>query len=142
MQLTVEQLALAAMLLAAVTSATPMAKQESKEEPTKDMFSVKQVRTKLGHGRKYGPAGLRHAYDKYNMGRDLVTKGKGKKGKGGKQKTVKQKSTDSKADSSAAGGVGIVAATPSEPTDLEYVSTVTIGGQEVHVNFDTGSSDL
>jgi len=139
MRLTVDQLALAAMLLAAVTSATPMAKQESKEEPKKDTFSIGQIRSKSSAARRSGPAGLRHAYGKYNM--HLPKDMGGRKG-AGKQKTVKQKSKASKADSSAAGGVGSVVATPSDPVDNEYVSTVMVGGQKVHVGFDTGSSDL
>jgi len=139
MRLTVDQLALAAMLLAAVTSASPMAKQETKEEPEKDTFSIRQIRSKTYAARKSGPAGLRHAYDKYNM--HPPTDRKGKKA-GGKQKTVKQKSKASKAGSSAVGGVGSVAATPSDPVDNEYISPATVGGQEIHVAFDTGSSDL
>ena len=140
MHVTVNQLVLAAMLLVTMASASPMAKQETKEESTKDTFSVRQTRSKTYAARKNGPAGLRYAYDKYNM--HPPTETKGKKIVGGKQKTVKQKSKASQADSSAAGGVGSVTATPSDPLDDEYVSTVTVGGQKVHVDFDTGSSDL
>ncbi|KFX95014.1 hypothetical protein O988_06033 [Pseudogymnoascus sp. VKM F-3808] len=39
-------------------------------------------------------------------------------------------------------GVGSVTATPVEPNDLEYIAPVTIGGQTIDMNFDTGSSDL
>lgn len=139
MRLGVDQLALAAMLLAVVTSATPMAKQESKEEPKKDTFSIRQTRSKSSAARRSGPVGLRYAYNKYNMHPPKDTEGK--KG-AGKQKSVKQKPKASKADSSAAGGVASVVTTPSGPVDDEYVSTVMVGGQEVHVDFDTGSSDL
>ena len=41
----------------------------------------------------------------------------------------------------AAGGQGSVAATP-ENGDLEYLSQVTIGGQTLNLDFDTGSADL
>lgn len=41
-----------------------------------------------------------------------------------------------------ASGVGIVTATPVAPNDLEYIAPVTIGGQLIDMNFDTGSSDL
>lgn len=40
-----------------------------------------------------------------------------------------------------ASGVGLVPATP-EQGDLEYLSPVTIGGQTLNLDFDTGSSDL
>ena len=46
---------------------------------------------------------------------------------------------DSSASSSSS--VGIVPATP-EQGDIEYLSPVVIGGQTVHLDFDTGSSDL
>ncbi|OBT77459.1 hypothetical protein VF21_05234 [Pseudogymnoascus sp. 05NY08] len=39
-------------------------------------------------------------------------------------------------------GVGSVTATPVEPNDLEFIAPVTIGGQLIDMNFDTGSSDL
>jgi hypothetical protein len=38
-------------------------------------------------------------------------------------------------------GSGTVAAAP-EPNNAEYLSPVTIGGQQVTLDFDTGSSDL
>ena len=41
----------------------------------------------------------------------------------------------------AAASSGTVAATP-EQYDSEYLSPVTIGGQTLHLDFDTGSSDL
>ncbi|RDL31972.1 Acid protease [Venustampulla echinocandica] len=42
---------------------------------------------------------------------------------------------------SAAAGTGIVTATP-ERGDVEYLAPVTIGGQTMNLNFDSGSSDL
>ena len=41
----------------------------------------------------------------------------------------------------AAPGTGLVVAAP-EPNAAEYLSPVTIGGQTVTLDFDTGSSDL
>jgi len=45
------------------------------------------------------------------------------------------------ANGRAGAGVGVVAALP-EPNAAEYLSPVTIGGQTVTLDFDTGSSDL
>ena len=39
-------------------------------------------------------------------------------------------------------GTGLVTATPVEPNDLEYIALVSIGGQEIPMNIDTGSADL
>lgn len=41
-----------------------------------------------------------------------------------------------------AGNDGSVTATPSDPYDTEYVCPVSIDGQTLKLNFDTGSSDL
>lgn len=39
-------------------------------------------------------------------------------------------------------GTGIVTATPVEPNDIEYIAPITVGGQTLDMNFDSGSSDL
>lgn len=39
-------------------------------------------------------------------------------------------------------GTGLVTATPVEPNDLEYIAPISIGGQEIPMNIDTGSADL
>lgn len=39
-------------------------------------------------------------------------------------------------------GTGLVKATPVEPNDLEYIAPISIGGQEIPMNIDTGSADL
>ncbi|PVH76776.1 acid protease [Cadophora sp. DSE1049] len=49
--------------------------------------------------------------------------------------------TAGSANGTAGKGTGIVTATP-EQGDVEYLSPVTIGGQTINMDFDTGSSDL
>ena len=39
-------------------------------------------------------------------------------------------------------GTGLVTASPVEPNDLEYIASISIGGQEILMNIDTGSADL
>jgi hypothetical protein len=65
-------------------------------------------------------------------------------------KAKKQKAATSAASSSAAtaaastgntNGTGIVTATP-EAGDVEYLSPITVGGQTMNMDFDSGSSDL
>lgn len=48
---------------------------------------------------------------------------------------------DAVSDAAPAPGTGIVTATP-ERGDVEYLAPVTIGGQTMNLNFDTGSADL
>jgi hypothetical protein len=49
--------------------------------------------------------------------------------------------TSGTGNSTAGAGVGLVAATP-ESGDVEYLAPVTIGGQTLNLDFDSGSSDL
>lgn len=53
----------------------------------------------------------------------------------------RQTNTTTAAPAAEAAGTGTVAAAP-EPNNAEYLSPVTIGGQTVTLDFDTGSSDL
>lgn len=50
-------------------------------------------------------------------------------------------STNTTVNAAAASGVGIVTNTPTSG-DVEYLSPVSIGGQTLNLDFDTGSSDL
>lgn len=95
------------------------------------------------------------AYQKFGMavpeGLHLSVSGrrhkKGKHSGGAATGTVAGNSTTqtnstSEAAAPQTSGVGTVTATPVEPNDLEYIAPVTIGGQTLDMNFDTGSSDL
>ena len=83
--------------------------------PVKQVFTVHQSRAKVGI--RTGPAALANAYAKFDgsMPADVAA--------------------------AAATNDGTVAANPEE-YDSAYLSPVTIGGQLVNLDFDTGSSDL
>lgn len=85
----------------------------------------------------------------------VTQKAKGKKGKGN-AKASKTASTAGVAQATATGaagsastgavsaatnGTGVVTATP-ESGDVEYLSPISIGGQTMNMDFDSGSSDL
>lgn len=44
-------------------------------------------------------------------------------------------------NATAPSGTGLVSAVP-EPNDAEFISATTVGGQQLNMDFDTGSSDL
>ncbi|KAI1801774.1 penicillopepsin [Daldinia bambusicola] len=77
---------------------------------------------------------------------EMISKREPKRGRGrGRGKGQKgQKGGAAGANGNAAGagnGTGLVKATP-EANDVEYLSPVTIGGQTLNLDFDSGSSDL
>lgn len=80
----------------------------------------------------HGPTQLLKAYQKFNFG---IPEGLHRSA------SVKPSSTNLAIGNSSI-GTGIVTATPVEPNDLEYIAPITIGGQTINMNFDTGSSDL
>ncbi len=82
-----------------------------------------------------GPRSLVQAYSKHRLPfTDDFVRG-AHRASSAKESTTKLENTDS-ADS------GLVLATPVEPNDLEYIAPISIGGQEIAMNFDTGSADL
>lgn len=100
-----------------------------------------------------GPIQLMKAYQKFGMtvpeGLHLSVGSRHRKGNshGAGTVTGAGNNTTTGNDTAQAGapqasGVGIVTATPVAPNDLEYIAPVTIGGQLIDMNFDTGSSDL
>jgi len=84
----------------------------------------------------HGPTQLLKAYQKFGMtvpeGLHLSVSHRHRKGV----------ANTTQPSSPQESGTGSVTATPVEPNDLEYIAPVTIGGQSIDMNFDTGSSDL
>ncbi|KFY97853.1 hypothetical protein V500_01897 [Pseudogymnoascus sp. VKM F-4518 (FW-2643)] len=98
-----------------------------------------------------GPTQLMKAYQKFGMtvpeGLHLSVGHRHRKGKNigagtGAGNGTAQTNGTAQAVAPQANGTGSVTATPVEPNDLEYIAPVTIGGQTLDMNFDTGSSDL
>ena len=143
MHFTIDQLSLVAAVLATVVSATPMSKRDS--------FSVRQTSTTLKSGRKNGPAARAHAYYRYHKTvppelQEVASRMRENVGTmkipHSSQKALKASDKASKSSSSEdAQSSGVVDADPTSG-DNEYISQITIGGQEVSLQFDTGSSDL
>lgn len=102
----------AASALISIASASPIVDKRLKAN--KD-FTVRQSVAKPSI--KSGPAALAGAYAKY-----------------GKQAPANVKAA-------AAGNDGTVTTNPTQ-YDSEYLTPVTIGGQQLTLDFDTGSSDL
>ncbi|TLD15233.1 hypothetical protein PspLS_10637 [Pyricularia sp. CBS 133598] len=130
-------------LLASLVSAAPANNQ--KRSIQKRSFKVDRVRNLNFKGHN-GPRELMKAYAKYSM---PVPQGLldaiAAQGKPEFKSQSVGESRISAADPSTnltkAAGVGLVTATP-EAGDVEYLSPVTIGGQTMNLDFDTGSSDL
>ena len=125
MHFTIDQLTLAASLLATVVSATPMSQGNT--------FTAKQVRGTTKSNRRTGTGALAYAYHRY--GKKMPSKGDAGKGSN-KQKAFNSRSASASTDD------GTVTATPNDLSDDEYICQVQIGGQTVSLDFDTGSSDL
>lgn len=94
-----------------------------------------------------GPVQLMKAYQKYGMtvpeGLHLSIENRHRKGKRAEAGTGNGTTVgNGTAQAPLPSGVGIVTATPVAPNDLEYIAPVTIGGQTIDMNFDTGSADL
>ena len=102
----------AASALLTIASASPIL--DKRQKANKD-FTVKQTVAKPSI--KSGPAALASAYQKY-------------------RKPVPQHVA-----AAAAGNDGTVTTNPTQ-YDSEYLTPVTIGGQQLTLDFDTGSSDL
>lgn len=84
------------------------------------------------------PASVANAASQQN---EMISKRQNrKKGKGHKQKGGAAAAAGG-ATAAATNGTGSVTATP-EANDVEYLAPVTIGGQTLNLDFDSGSSDL
>jgi aspergillopepsin I len=110
------QLVLAAATLVSLTEALPTT------ESHVGSFSVKQV--KNPNFKRSGVDAFAHAFHKY----------------GKEMPSYLKEALASK--SSKDGNDGSVTATPSDQYDSEYLCPVSIGGQTLNLDFDTGSSDL
>jgi hypothetical protein len=100
----------------------------------KRSFKVHRKRNLSFTGR-HGPRELLKAYQKFSMG---VPEGLHRSAAHRRPQLSSTLSTVN----IPTNGTGIVAATPVEPNDLEYIAAINIGGQTLNMNFDTGSSDL
>lgn len=101
------------ILTAGTLAGLTLAKPITRAAPVKG-FSIAQS---VPIAPKTGPGYLRDAYRKYG------------------------KPVPSNVDAAAASGQGSVSATP-EQYDTEYLCPVSIGGQTLNLDFDTGSADL
>ena len=139
MRFSLDQFTLAAAVLATVASATPLSKRDKS-------FTIKQVSAHSRSGRKHGPAAKAYAYHRYGKlvsthlhdaaVKAAVNAPTARKNYKTSQKTLKgSKASVKAADSSE------VDADPTSD-DNEYISPITVGGQPVNLQFDTGSSDL
>lgn len=90
--------------------------------------AFKVHRVAAGHKVRHGPRALSKAYSKWGT-------------MGYETSTLPFTSTLLSAAGNSGSATGKVAATP-EKLDAEFLSPVTIGGQTLMMNFDTGSSDL
>ncbi|KAI1653755.1 acid protease [Daldinia decipiens] len=126
--------------LLALASASPVRVQK------RGVYKVERVANPNYTGRN-GPRALLKTLRKYRMPipasvagaaqqqTEMISKREPKRGKG---KAHGQKGQNGGA---AANGTGLVTATP-EANDVEYLAPVTIGGQTLNLDFDSGSSDL
>lgn len=142
MRFTIDQLSLVAAVLATVASGTPMSK--------KDSFTIQQVGTSSSSGRKNGAAARAFAYDRYHKSVSTELGKAASRHATNAMATKKTHKISQKPIIKAAhkihsptntSGSGIVAADPTSG-DNEYISPISIGGQTVNLQFDTGSSDL
>lgn len=120
-----QQLALAAAL-ASVTSALPHVAFPNKrsENTTKTTFTVQQTVKGDPNTKLAGPVALARAIGKY-----------------AKVGATVPQVVNAAAAKAAQSDDGTVVASPSQ-YDSEYIESVTIGGQKLNLDFDTGSSDL
>jgi hypothetical protein len=114
-------------------------------------FKVERVRNENFKGHN-GPRELLRAYRKYSMPIPpaLLDAMARQNAQAAKQKNTANRGNQTSEAGGRNGtaparngtaGVGIVTATP-EPNDVEYLSPISIGGQTINVDFDSGSSDL
>ncbi|KAK0670115.1 penicillopepsin [Cercophora samala] len=105
----------------------------------KRMFKVDRVKNDHFEGYN-GPRQLLRAYRKYRLpvpdGLDYAAEQETIRRRVKREMMVKSKSPNIKAAK-----VGVVTATP-ELGDVEYLSPISIGGQTINVDFDSGSADL
>ncbi|KAF2204649.1 acid protease [Delitschia confertaspora ATCC 74209] len=87
-----------------------------------------------------GPDAMRKVYAKYGWGFIDVRKTRGK-GRGRKGQQGQRVNPSTNAGNATRNGTGTVAANPEENAAL-FLSPVTIGGQTLNLDFDSGSSDL
>jgi hypothetical protein len=105
-------------LLAGIATATPLQKRGT-------TFEVKTRRSIDTTSPSAGSDAMRKAYSKFGFS----------------MRSLKRQATTTGGTTNGQGQTGVVAAVP-EPNLSEYLSPVNIGGQNVTLDFDTGSSDL
>ncbi|XXG95222.1 hypothetical protein Hte_001482 [Hypoxylon texense] len=133
--------------LLALASASPARIQK------RGVYKVERVPNPNYTGRN-GPRALLKTLRKYRMpipaaltsaasqSNEMISKRQNRrKGKGHKQKGGAAAGAAGGATAAATNGTGSVTATP-EANDVEYLAPVTIGGQTLNLDFDSGSSDL
>ncbi|WYZ44725.1 hypothetical protein EsH8_VIII_000041 [Colletotrichum jinshuiense] len=142
---TLRTLVLFFALLATFANASPVEKRANIQK--RGHFLVPRVPNENFKGHD-GPRQLIKAYRKFSMPipqglLDAMAAQAAKNPEPVKAEGVKSLAAGVTNQSAAAGapGTGLVTATPIR-NDVEYVSPIKIGGQEVNVDFDSGSSDL
>jgi len=118
-----EQIA-AASALASLVTAAPTNPKRGTSVAGKKQFTVPQGAPKLPGKKIAGPIALARVYGKY-----------------AKLGASAPKSVNSAASTAAATDDGTVTANP-EKYDQAYLEAVSVGGQTLNLDFDSGSSDL
>ncbi|OHE90797.1 eukaryotic aspartyl protease [Colletotrichum orchidophilum] len=132
-------------LLSTFADASPVEKRANIQK--RGHFLIPRVPNENFNGHN-GPRQLIKAYRKFSMPipqglQDAMDAMAAQNPEPVKAESFKSHAAGVKNQSAAAGqpGTGLVTATPIR-NDVEYVSPIKIGGQEVNVDFDSGSSDL
>ena len=118
------------LFLCATSSATPFAKRDG------DYSKIRQ-QARYASNPKNGTAALLRTYAKYSWAAPVSTNSYFNENAA----STPSEPTEEKLATAGGSGSGSVVATPAEHNE-EFLCPVTVGGQTLNLNVDTGSSDL